>query len=351
MPPINILSVDRLSAEAAKQIEAVDPRIKLTDAGGWFDGEIRETWPKESVSRFMSAKDLGHGTRSERDALLSDAEIVLGGWPFPLDLRKRSPKLKWFHQLQAGASNLRTCDLWGSDVTATTSRGVGSTLAIGEYALAGIMHFAKSFHQADADRQAKKFNRRGYRSLLLDGKTACIVGAGGIGQDAGRLCAAVGMRVLGIRRHVQDGPLPAGFSRMGTMADLDVYLGESDFVVICAQLTNETTRLIDARRFASMKRGAVLVNIARGEIVDEDALRDALQHDHLRGVALDVYVGEFDRPPPQDLWSHPRVLITPHTSGSADDNRHGGVDLFCENLRAYLEGRPLRNVIDWQRGY
>jgi phosphoglycerate dehydrogenase-like enzyme len=100
-----------------------------------------------------------------------------------------------------------------------------------------------------------------------------------------------------------------------------------------------------------MKRGAVLVNIARGEIVDEDALVDALNRGHLRGAALDVYVGEFEHQPPEALWSDPRVLITPHTSGSADDNRHGGVDLFCENLRAYLDGRPLANVIDWERGY
>jgi D-isomer specific 2-hydroxyacid dehydrogenase, NAD binding domain len=90
---------------------------------------------------------------------------------------------------------------------------------------------------------------------------------------------------------------------------------------------------------------------SRGEIVDEDALLDALQRDHLRGAALDVSVGEFERPPMAQLWSHRRVLITPHVSNGSDENRHGGVDVFCENLRAYRDGRPLRNVIDWQRGY
>jgi phosphoglycerate dehydrogenase-like enzyme len=138
---------------------------------------------------------------------------------------------------------------------------------------------------------------------------------------------------------------------MGTAGDLDTFLGQSDFVIVCAQWTPETTRLIDKARFAAMKRGAVLVNVARGEIIDEDALRDALKREHLRGAALDVYVGEFERMPPADLWSDPRVLITPHTSGGADETRHGGIDLFCENLRAYLDGRPLTNVIDWQRGY
>ena len=110
-------------------------------------------------------------------------------------------------------------------------------------------------------------------------------------------------------------------------------------------------RLFNTDRFAAMKAGSVLVNVARGEIVDEEALVDALQRDHLRGAALDVYVGEFERPPMARLWSDPRVLITPHISNGSDQDHHGGIDVFCENLRAYLDGRPLRNVIDWQRGY
>ena len=100
-----------------------------------------------------------------------------------------------------------------------------------------------------------------------------------------------------------------------------------------------------------MKPGGVLVNVARGEIVDEDALAEALERGRLRGVALDVYVGEFEHPPPERLWQTRRVLITPHVSGASDHDRHGAIDLFCDNLRAYIDGRPLQNVIDWQRGY
>lgn len=352
MQTVKILAVQRITPDDRKKIEAVGPGIQLTDAGGWFDGEIRESWSQFSSRRYLASGAQGHGSRDERDRLLADADVILGGWPFPLDLRKRALKLKWFHQLPAGASNLRTGDLWGSDVMVTTSRGVGSTLAIAEYALAGIMHFAKSFHRANADRQSGKFEHAAYRPLLLDGKTACVVGAGGIGQDVGKLCAAFGMRVLGIRRQVPPGtPLPAGFSQMGTAGELDGFLAQSDFVIICAQWTPDTTRLINTQRFAAMKPGSILVNIARGEIIDEDALVDALKRDRLRGAALDVYVGEFERMPPAALWSDPRVLITPHTSGGSDDDRHGGIDLFCENLGAYIEGRPLHNVIDWQRGY
>jgi phosphoglycerate dehydrogenase-like enzyme len=348
---IEVLAIQRLDAAERAKIEAVDPTIRVTDAGGWFDGEYRETWPAYTASRYLRPGSDGAGTRQDRDRLLGQAEVILGGWPFPLDLRARAPRLKWFHQRPAGASNLLRGDLWGSDVIVTTSRGVGSTLAMAEYALAGILHFAKSLDRAALDRDGP-FNHRAYRPLLLDGKTACVVGAGGIGRDVGRLCAAIGMRVVGTRRNPQSGePLPTGFSEMGGSGDLDRLLPDSDFVVICCQWTPETNRLFDQTRFALMKRGSVLVNVARGEIVDEDALAEALERDHLRGVVLDVYVGEFEHLPPQRLWSDPRVLITPHVSGASDEDRHGGIDLFCENLRAHLAGRPLRNVINWQRGY
>jgi glyoxylate/hydroxypyruvate reductase A len=349
---INVLNIQRLSAADRANIEAVDPAIRLTDAGGWFDGEYRETWPPYSAGRYLRPDATGSGTRDERDRLLAEAEIILGGWPFPLDLRARSPRLKWFHQRPAGASNLLRGDLWGSDVIVTTSRGLGSTLAMAEYAVAGILHFAKGLDRAVIDRATGSFDHRAYRPLLIEGKTVCVVGVGGIGREVGRLCAALGMRVVGTRRDPHPGePLPPGFSEIGRAGDLDRLLADSDFVAICCQWTPETTRHFDEARFAVMKPGVVLVNVARGEIVDEDALADALERDRLRGVVLDVYVGEFEHLPPARLWSDPQVLITPHVSGASDEDRHGGIELFRENLRAYLDGKPLRNVIDWERGY
>src|SRR4029077_20251515 len=157
------------------RIAAIDPAIQLVDAGGWVDGEYRDTWPAYSSARYLARNATGQGTREERDRILAEAEVVLGGWPFPLDLRARAPKLKWFHQRPAGASNLLTGDLWGSDVAVTTSRGVGSTLAMAEYALAGILHFVKSFDRADFDRGAGAFDHRAYRPLLIEGKTSCVV--------------------------------------------------------------------------------------------------------------------------------------------------------------------------------
>ncbi len=353
MAGINVLLIQRLRAADLEQIKAVDPRVRVIEAGGWFDGEYRETWPAYAVARYLSPKSMGEGTREERDRLLAEADVILGGWPFPLDLRGRAPKLKWFHQRPAGASNLLLGDLWGSDVAVTTSRGAGNTLAMAEYAIAGLLFFAKGLDRAVIDRDAGSFDHRAYRPLLIEGKTACVVGAGGIGLDVGRLCAALGMRVVGTRRTAPrpGEPLPPGFSELAGAAELDRLLPQSDFVVVCCQWTPETTRLFNKERFALMKQGGVFVNVARGEIVDEAALADALDQGRLRGAALDVYVGEFEHLPPQRLWADKRVVITPHVSGASDDERHRGVDLFCENLRAYLDGKPLQNVIDWDRGY
>src|ERR1700760_1991934 len=151
MPDVIILSLTRLSPGQRSQIEAVDKSVRLIDAAGWFEGEYRATWPDFTVQRYLAPGASGNGTRAERDRMLAEADIVLGGWPFPLDLRARAGRLKWFHQRPAGASNLLRGDLWGSDVTVTTSRGVGSTLAMAEYALAGILHFAKNFDRAVLD--------------------------------------------------------------------------------------------------------------------------------------------------------------------------------------------------------
>jgi len=352
MRSVDVLCIQPVSADERARIEAVDPSVRLVDAGGWFDGEIRDTWPEYSVRRYLLSGAAGTGTRADRDLLLSEAEVILGGWPFPLDLRARSPRLKWFHQRPAGASNLRLGDLWGSDVTVTTSRGAGNTLAMAEYAIAGILFFGKGLHRAVTDREAGQFDHRAYRPLLIEGKTVCVVGAGGIGLEVGRLAAAIGMRVIGTRRHPQpEANLPPGFTQIGGAGDLDRFLAESDFVAVCCQWTPETTGLIGAARLAVMKPGTVLVNVARGEIVDEAAVADALARGHLRGVVLDVYNGEFEHPPPEVLWRDPRVLITPHVSGGSDQNRHGAIDVFCENLRAYVDGAPLRNVIDWELGY
>jgi phosphoglycerate dehydrogenase-like enzyme len=259
--------------------------------------------------------------------------------------------LKWVHELPAGASNFLDTDLWGSDVSVTTSRGLTNRRPMAEYVLASFLHFARGLHLSYRDQKRRRFDHQTYDPVIIRDKTVCIVGAGGIGQEVAKLCAAAGMRVVGTRRQVPSGPLPPGFTRLEAAQRLHELLGESEFVAVCCPWTKETTHLIGAAAFAAIKPGAVLVNIARGEIIDEEALVQALGEGRLRGAALDVYVGEFERPPDSRLWDNERVVLTPHVSAVTDVSEHGGVKLFCDNLGRYLKGLPLENLIDWERGY
>jgi glyoxylate/hydroxypyruvate reductase len=352
LPTLNVLVIDPISDAALAGIAAVDPAVRVVDARGWFDDEMRATWPEWCVRRYFSHRQSPKAERGERDAALARAEVILGGWPFPLDLRARAPRLRWFHQRPAGASNLLRGDLWGSDVIATTSRAHGNTGPMAEYVLACFLYFARGLHRVEIDRQRQEFDNRAYRPVLLAGKTVCVVGAGGIGGAVGRLCAAAGMRVIGTRRDARPGePLPEGFERVERADALPDMLKMSTFVAVCCPWTRETTHLIGGQALAALPEGSVLVNVARGEIVDEAALIEALAAGRLRGVALDVYEGEFEHAPDPRLWQDPRVLMTPHVSGGTDVPEHRGIDLFRENLRAFLDGRPLVNVIDWERGY
>ncbi len=349
---LNILCILPTSPAERARIGNIDPCLRLVDAGGWFDGEIRDTWPADTIKLYVAPDAMGKGTRAERDALLAAADVALVGFPFPIDLRGRSPRLKWVHQRPAGASNQKAGDLWGSDVVVTTSRGYAASLPIAEFAIAGFYHFARGLHRAVEDRFHQSFDKAAYHPVQMTGKTACVVGTGGIGREVGRLCAAVGMRVVGTRRGAGS-DLPPGFDEVRGPDGLHDLLGMSDFVAICCQWTPETDRLFGPAAFAAMKPGAVLANVARGEIVDEEALIAALAAGRLRGAALDVYVGEFKRPPDPRLWRDPRVLIAPHISGHTDVAAGGSqyLDVFCRNVEAYLGGRPLENVIDWARGY
>jgi glyoxylate/hydroxypyruvate reductase len=351
METLNVLIMPRLSADVLQRIRNVDRRINVIDAGGWFDVELRATWPKWTVDRYLGNRQSPPTSVAQRNVALASAEVVLVGWPPVKDLRARAPRLKWVHELPAGASNFFDADLWGSDVLVTTSRGLTNRRPMAEYVLANFLHFARGLHLSYQEKLSHRFDHQTYNSVILRGKTTCVIGAGGIGQEVAKLCSATGMRVVGTRRQaVTAAPLP-GFERIEPADRLHDLLRESEFVAVCCPWTKETNHLLGPAAFAAMKPGTVLVNIARGEIIDETALLVSLAQAKLRGVALDVYDGEFERPPDPRLWDDPRVLITPHVSALTDVSEHGGLNLFCQNLANYLEDRPLVNVIDWERGY
>lgn len=349
---IEVLVIQQAPDQALKRIAAINQRVKVIDARGWFDGELRGTWPQWTVDRYLGDRKYPATTLEQRDQALAAAEVILIGWPPVKDIRVRAPLLKWVHELPAGASNFFETDLWNSDVVVTTSRGRTNRRPMAEYVLASFLHFARGFHWSYRDQRRHRLDHRTYDPIIIRDKTVCVLGAGGIGSEVAKLCAAAGMRVVGTRRQVDPGaPLPAGFARLEASDALPELLAESEFVAVCCPWTKETTHLIGQQAFAAAKPGTVLVNIARGEIIDEEALIVALDQGKLRGFATDVYDGEFERPPDPRLWDDERVVITPHVSAVSDISEHQGINLFCDNLRRYLDGQPLENVIDWQRGY
>jgi phosphoglycerate dehydrogenase-like enzyme len=157
------------------------------------------------------------------------------------------------------------------------------------------------------------------------------------------------MRVVGSRRSVRQ-PVPH-VERLYAPAELHALLAESHVVVLAAQLTRDTHHLIDRPALAAMPPGAYLLNVARGELVDEAAVLDALRSGHLGGFATDVYVGEFEHPPPRELLALDNVLLTPHTSAISDERSGGALAIFRDNLLRCLRGEPLLNLVDWERGY
>jgi phosphoglycerate dehydrogenase-like enzyme len=322
-------------------VSDVDPRVRVFDANFAVPG------------RRAGSDDPGPGSDA-LGSILSQAEVLLVGFPVPEVLAALAPRLAWAHHTQAGVSNLAGTDLWRSTATLTSSRGAVAATAIAEYALAAAAHFARGLHEAARQKAAGQFTRQGYEMLTLRGATIGIVGLGGIGQEVARLSRAAGMRVIGTRRSVT-APVPDtdGADLVLPANRILEVAAESDFLVICSQLTAETRGFINAPVFAAMKPGAVLINVARGEEVDEDALVDAVAGGRIRGAVLDVYVGELaGRPPRPELVELPQILLTPHISAGGDAEMAEPLRrLFAENLRRYLDGQPLRNVVDRARGY
>ena len=349
MRQVEVVVIPQVPDATLERIAKVGPRVRVVDARGWFDGELRATWPQWTVDRYLGERNYPATSLKQRNQALASAEIILLGWPPVKDLRSRAPRLQWVHQTPAGASNFLDTDLWNSDVIVTTSRGLTNRRPMAEYVLASFLHFARGFHWSYRDQRRHRLDHRRYDPIIVRDKTVCVIGAGGIGLEVAKLCAAAGMRVVGTRRDAAEKQEP--FARLEPAHALPELLRESDFVAICCPWTKETHHLISAAAFAAMKPGTVLVNISRGEIVDEEALLATLSQDKLRGFATDVYDGEFEHPPDSRLWDDERVIITPHVSAAADVSEHQGVQLFCDNLRRYLDGQQLANVIDWQRGY
>ncbi|HMQ32723.1 MAG TPA: D-2-hydroxyacid dehydrogenase [Chloroflexaceae bacterium] len=258
---------------------------------------------------------------------------------------RRAPELRWVHTPSAGVEHLLTPAVLERDLTLTNSAGVHA-IPIAEFVLAFMLSRAKGLPEYRAA-QAEARWARGLELRELYEATLLILGIGGIGGAIAERAAAFGMRVWGSRRSQR--PTPHA-ERVVTGDEWRALLPEADYVVVAAPLTPETRGMVDAAALAAMKPTAYLINIARGQLVDEAALAEALRAGRIGGAALDTFEQE---PLPADspLWGLPNVTITPHATANSPRMRERQIALFLDNLQRFRNGQPLRNVVDKAAGY
>jgi phosphoglycerate dehydrogenase-like enzyme len=291
-------------------------------------------------------------TATQLAELLGRAHAIMTALPFPIHLRERMPRLLWAEYSFAGVSDFSNSDLWNTDIIITSGRGFVQALPIAEMVIAAALAFAKNITLATDQTRAGSLDASAYKLQLIRGKTFGVVGAGGIGSEITRLAKALGMRVLATRRSATSRQANVdGIDLLYPASDLYDMLGECDFVAVAAPLTSETERMFNAQAFAAMRNGAFFANVARGEIVDETALKDALRSGKLGSAYLDVYSEERQRPPDPELMALPGVVLTPHNSGITDIGFWPAGESFTANLKRFMAGELLLNQVDFTRGY
>ena len=296
------------------------------------------------------------------DAPLEDVEVLLRGWlsgdAFDR-LLARAPRLSWVHSATTGVERALTPAARERGIVITNARGVFSQ-PIAEYVLMMILAVSRRLPQLLELQRERTWQP--LEGAELRDVTVGIVGLGSIGRAVGALAAAFGCRVVATRRRLdaaedagpaaEDGTaeLPLRLDHLWPPDRLEELLGESDFVVLAAPLTRETESMIDEAALAAMKPGSWLINVARGRLVDERALLRALREGPIGGAVLDTFVDE-PLAPDSPFYDLDNVIVTPHTSWSSGRVLDRSVALFCENLRRFASGEPLRNVIDPTAGY
>ncbi|MEX2541672.1 MAG: D-2-hydroxyacid dehydrogenase [Trueperaceae bacterium] len=285
--------------------------------------------------------------QADIEALLDGIEVAVG--EFPRELLPNAPRLRWFQQWGAGADwLLRHPDAVEAGFVLTSASGVHA-IPISEHILAVMLAFARALPQAVRDQEGVNWNPAGESNVFeLAGKTMLLVGVGEIGARTARLAAALDMRVVGVRRDSSQGV--AGVAQMQGRDALPALLPEADFVVLTVPLTRATRGMIGEAELRAMKESAYLINIGRGGTVSEADLVRALNEGWIAGAGLDVFE---DEPLPEDspLWGMDNVLVTSHYSGTTPHYDSRALEIFLGNLRRYLAGEPLRNVVDKSRGY
>lgn len=285
--------------------------------------------------------------KADLDAILAKAE-VLYGWihHFPKVLLERVPRIKWIQVMSAGIDRLPDAIL-KSPIRIVNASGLHGT-PMGEVVLEMMLMFAKDAPACFRMKQSGEWKR--YRPNLLKGQTAGIIGLGVVGREVARLCRAFGMRVIGMRRSDRANETTGDVDKIYPREKVQELLAESDFVVLALPLTRETAGMISERELRCMKKSAYLINVARGAIVDEVAMIRALVEKEIAGAGLDVFVKE---PLPSDspYYGIPNVIFSPHISGEMPDYESCATDVFCQNMKRYLDGEPFLHEVDKDKGY
>jgi phosphoglycerate dehydrogenase-like enzyme len=312
---------------------------------------LRQVSPRLAIES-MTTKEA-----AERGIRWSDVEVLFTSDPLPKE--GEAPRLRWIQGYYAGI------DRWGRlpltmPVVFTSTSGIHVQVA--EAAMMLMLAFSRNLPlalelQKRAEWPKDRFSL--FEPYELRDATAGIIGYGIIGRQLGTLCQAFGMRVLAVDRPevltvdppwIIPGAGRAVPDRLYDPGDLKLLLKESDYVAICVPYTPQTHGMINADALAVMKPNAVLINVARGNVVDEPALIDALKAGTIRGAGLDVY-SEEPLPSSSPIWKLPNVIACPHIAGLSPHYVRRAMMFFAENLRRYIAGEPLLNVVQKERGY
>ena len=294
----------------------------------------------------ISADGRIHGDADE--SAFAEAEVLLRGGitASVLDhIVGRSPRMRWIHSASAGIDRVATPLVRARGLIVTNARGVFSQ-PIAEYVVMMALAIARRLPQLLELQRERTWQP--LRGRELSTMTVGIVGYGSIGAEIARLLAPFGPRIMATRRHPERSDA-TNVELLGLDA-LDDLLRASDIVVVAAPLTDETAGMIGAPQLQEMRETAWLINISRGRLVDESALRRALESGWIGGAVLDVFTEE-PLPSESALYDTPNLIVTPHTSWASDLVNQRSIDLFLDNLRRYRAGETLDNVVDLEAGY
>ena len=255
--------------------------------------------------------------------------------------------MRWIQASSSGIGEfLARTGLADSAIAITTAAGLHG-VPLAEFVALGLLYLTKEVPHLREWQAGRRWERHTSRELA--GQRMLLVGLGQVGRQIAATCAGLGLEVWGMRRTVS-GSLPPGVAREVPRSALREALAEVDALVLACPYTRETHHLIGTAEFAVMRASSIVVNVARGPVIDEPALIAALHEGRVAGAALDVFEQE-PLPPDSPLWVMPNVLVSPHSASTVAAENGRLIDLFVDNLRRYLAGEPLRNRFDPSRAY